>query len=896
MSCKHERSDTYKLPKNRPGYIVTGKAAYDRIVPLLPRDWVDCTNQPMDSDQTIDFIFENAPRYRTREIRDKVKVYSHLPNGSLLDDKWALSRLTKGKSHHLESHCFRGRSGFADFVDRIRILEHSENENHIDRCSIKKRFEEEHNNFYHGCDVTDVFSFPSKNANNAYRDTWVVKDANSNGAGGIWIVSKTNAREVLESQKEGQCLIEGHRYIAQKYAFPPLLWHGRKLHVRCYAIITSHGSAFIHHKAFLHVANERFDDFSASNVSNQKIHITNCCANSDDAEKFAGEICIDFEDKSTPEANFLSSYFPSIKSAFKDIADSFLPFVRGGKFNGGFEYLGLDFILSSTQVTNDITMPVIPSPTSYLLEINAPPSQDTATGLPHAENLHNEVLCDLIKMWVKPLIMSQPIDQTYGWRCILPPRMEVLPSQKSSIFSRRTFLNKCQWAAFESKECAKTAKEQFDFSEAKRTIQFAREQFPFFNDSSPNIFLENAGGTQVPQQVILNMEMSLKYRDRSVTGFESRERARMLIHCLMNADPNLYSVFFGRNASSLLMDLALYLAGVYGGGFPAFTAGDEIIIYEANHEANIRPWLIAAQMVGAKVVWWKTSESSASFIESFTRYLSAATRIVTLPHASNILGYFYDLSEIRLLLDRATLGRAQIVVDGVSSSPHRRPNIVEAKADWYVLSTHKLFGPHMGVLCASKSVVVNIDANDTSASQKLFENGTVSYESCNGVCGIGEYFTVLANANTSVLNSSEMEKLFMSPLVTEDYISQAYRKIQLSEGIVLDVLLSRLSKYPLVNILEEVGLSENKQEGLISPNRLPIVCFIHQKISSSEIVSHCRDAGVILRHGSFLSPRLLASRGLVNLNEGVVRISLVHYNNMADIEFCMEVLESIDNW
>ena len=116
------------------------------------------------------------------------------------------------------------------------------------------------------------------------------------------------------------------------------------------------------------------------------------------------------------------------------LAERSFPFLKGGEMNGGFEYLGMDFILSE-------------GGKAYLLEVNAPPSQDTATGLSHAENLHNAVLSDLISLWVMPRVTGAP-SQTGGWNCVY---LWEEVSKAGILPSKAVILNKIRWAIFERK-------------------------------------------------------------------------------------------------------------------------------------------------------------------------------------------------------------------------------------------------------------------------------------------------------------------------------------------------------------------------------------------------------------------------------------------------------------
>jgi hypothetical protein len=234
---------------DRHQYEVTGSAAYSRICPLLPDTWVDARSSPTQSEDSVvsDFLWENAPRRETRPYRDNVKCYSHLPNGTaILDSKWVLARLL-GCAHRdssqaadepklatLETHCFRGVSGFRSFLERASSRDSA------------KRYHPPHN-----FDLLDRAPHsPSGIGAEESPAQWVVKDASSNGAGGIWVVGSANFDQFCDNAASP--LIEEHRYVAQRYAWPLVLYGGRKCHVRVYGLLTSDGRAFVHRRAFLH--------------------------------------------------------------------------------------------------------------------------------------------------------------------------------------------------------------------------------------------------------------------------------------------------------------------------------------------------------------------------------------------------------------------------------------------------------------------------------------------------------------------------------------------------------------------------------------------------------------------------------------------------------------------
>ncbi|KAL3906426.1 MAG: hypothetical protein SGILL_009276, partial [Bacillariaceae sp.] len=403
-------------------YEATGVVANARLGPLLPPDWVDLTKGKekkairrsnaakgnankcdgdeeddnddvhMPTNNVPDFLWENAPRQDTKAYRDDVKVYSHLPNGSaILDSKWVLGRLLTGRDEQqsnnpllavCETHCFIGVDGFQKFAERMGLLQKDGNGDHVtgdpvEFCDILKRPDDDHTDGGNTSWLKPQQSIPPR------PNLWVVKDAAANGAGGVWGVGQPNVDRFLNSKQTKGPLYKDHKYVAQQYVWPPITFDGKKCHVRVYATVTYDGRAFVHQRAFLHVANEKFSVVSGGSDSassfDDTVHITNCCANSHDDDKFAGEILADFTTTATTTRDGqpvvpLSDFFPSVQTTVAALCNKAFPFTEGGQRNNGFEYCGMDFMLSY----NEEGMPL-----AYLLEINAPPSQDTATGLPY---------------------------------------------------------------------------------------------------------------------------------------------------------------------------------------------------------------------------------------------------------------------------------------------------------------------------------------------------------------------------------------------------------------------------------------------------------------------------------------------------------------------------------
>jgi selenocysteine lyase/cysteine desulfurase len=350
----------------------------------------------------------------------------------------------------------------------------------------------------------------------------------------------------------------------------------------------------------------------------------------------------------------------------------------------------------------------------------------------------------------------------------------------------------------------------------------------------------------------------------------------------------------------------------------------EIIISSENHLANVNPWLSVANRTGAKIKWWtptrlgqnvtqKASDAASPFLRDI---LTPKTRILAIPHASNICGQLRDIKSIRKVVDTMTGGNVHLVVDGVAASPHCYPELSELDADWYVVSCHKLFGPHIGALVGKQSAInqlssaSKVDANPASQGYELIEQGTINYEGAGGVSGLGMYMAELGSDDAasmarygqadqdpsqtpvhgprcvSTLTQNRVQRWTLS----SDLTKRAYKRIRMAEDLLTVRLMVFLRKSERVRIIE---ISEEEERCMA---RLPVISFVHQAIPSSAIVDILAKHDVVCRHGCFLANSQLLQDFGIDPEEGVVRLSLVHYNMVREIDVVENILESIPDW
>jgi selenocysteine lyase/cysteine desulfurase len=550
---------------------------------------------------------------------------------------------------------------------------------------------------------------------------------------------------------------------------------------------------------------------------------------------------------------------------------------------------------------------------------------------------------------VTPNVTGSP-ETPGGWRCVHAEKTTVEEGELI-VPSKASILSKIRWVMFEKKAIKKEKAEaellkQKQANETENGTQeqddvktlsseaisaFARSQFPYFSDAQlrcpPQVFFENAGGSQVAQPVIDAVTSSLMYRHRSIVGTKTKTAARETFRRIIGAMDS--SVFVGPNATSLLAALAdKYVK------FGLLSATDEVVISTENHLANYEPWMKAAKESGAKVKLWTPFGHDTDVVndvvssDKLEDLINANTRIVAIPHASNILGQIRDIKSLTKMIKSQSQGHAHVVVDGVAAVPHCFAAVDDLQVDWYVVSCHKLFGPHLGGLCGRRSGAVeqlSAAAGSSSGSDdcvlKMLESGTVNYEACAGVIGLGVYLSSLASfsvedgnvpggSSTRELGTSQQYSqsgedcaeasacvstggsiLDMTKrIVSLDEVREAYRRIRISEAPLVEALLRGLRRSNKVRVIEA------DKESLDCIRRLPTVGFTHADIAARQIHASCEESGIACRCSSFLCTEYLARDFGFDYSEGILRVSLAHYNTLQEIDSLLHTLESIPGW
>jgi len=394
-----------------------------------------------------------------------------------------------------------------------------------------------------------------------------------------------------------------------------------------------------------------------------------------------------------------------------------------------------------------------------------------------------------------------------------------------------------------------------------------RGRFPAL--AGDTMFLENAGGSQVPQSVVDRMrdymlgsyvQLGASY-PLSVRASATVDEAHSFVKALLGGGDG--EAVLGPSTSALLQMLGDCYARV-------LEPGNEIVVARCGHEANVGPW-VRLERVGVKVRWWEVDpQSFDSPIEALERLLSDRTALVAFPHVSNLLGGIADVAAVTRLAHAAG---ARVVVDGVAYAPHRAMDVATWDVDWYAFSAYKVYGPHMAALWGTRSAMAELEgpnhffvaAGDVPYKLEL---GGVNHEGCAGLLGMRDYLAFLAEeAEPARLDRAGVERAF-------DVMTACELPVQAR-------LIEYLGTRPEVRI---IGPAHSRG------SRVGTVSFVHRSKSSREITDVVDRSGIAIRSGHMYAYRLCEALGL-DPADGVVRVSLVHYNTVEEIDRLIAVLD-----
>jgi selenocysteine lyase/cysteine desulfurase len=306
-----------------------------------------------------------------------------------------------------------------------------------------------------------------------------------------------------------------------------------------------------------------------------------------------------------------------------------------------------------------------------------------------------------------------------------------------------------------------------------------------------------------------------------------------------------------------------------------FAPGDEVVVTRADHESNIGAWVGLASIGVVPRFWELNPDTQELELDGLERVMSPRTKLVAFTHASNIFGTINPVAEItRFVHDRG----AKVCVDGVAYAPHRAVDVRAWDVDYYVLSLYKVYGPHHALLYGRYAHLLELSnlyhyfiANDR-IPYKL-QPGNPNYELSYGSVGIVDYLEELGERSGAPEDASSRAR-----------IETAFAAVAEHEQTLADRLLRYLATKPRVRV---IGASTAGRMV-----RVPTISFVVNGVDSQTIVRHIDTLQIGIRFGDFHSRRLVEHLDLSRHN-GVVRVSMVHYNTVEEIDRLIRGLDEV---
>jgi cysteine desulfurase family protein (TIGR01976 family) len=386
-----------------------------------------------------------------------------------------------------------------------------------------------------------------------------------------------------------------------------------------------------------------------------------------------------------------------------------------------------------------------------------------------------------------------------------------------------------------------------------------RSHFPALervHNGFPVAYFDGPGGTQVPRQVVESIADYLYHHNANThweypTSAETDEalaNAREIFAEFLNAEPT--EIAFGANMTTLTFHLSRALSLHY-------SAGDEIVVTELDHHANIDPWRRLTKERGVVIKTVRLDKESGQLKWSdLEQAVTGKTKIVAIGAASNALG---TINDIEAAVKLAHSVNALAFVDAVHYAPHALLDVKQLDCDFLAMSAYKFYGPHIGILYATQELYERIDfprlAPAPDYAPENAETGTQNQEGMVGAAAAVEYLASLSSQGT------RRERLAHMFSETHERNTQ---------------LFARLWK----------GLSEIPRVTLYGPTpgqpRTPTVSFTIAGCPSATAARALAIKGLFLSHGDFYAATVVERLGLAQ--DGLLRAGCACYTTEEEID------------
>ncbi|MEO1979572.1 MAG: cysteine desulfurase-like protein [Fuerstiella sp.] len=409
-------------------------------------------------------------------------------------------------------------------------------------------------------------------------------------------------------------------------------------------------------------------------------------------------------------------------------------------------------------------------------------------------------------------------------------------------------------------------------------IDEIRSQFPALarqTGGQPAAFFDGPAGTQVPLCVIDAVSRYFVQHNANHEGLfpTSRESDVVLAAAhqatadfLGSDDPD--TVSFGPNMTTLTLSLSRALGRTW-------SPGDEVIVSRLDHDANFTPWVLAAADAGATVRYIDIDPTDCTLdMDDFKAKLNDRTRLVAVGCASNAVGSVNPVKEICRL---SRMAGALTFLDAVHFAPHSLIDVNDFGCDFLACSAYKFFGPHVGILWGRRPLLEELTAYKLRpASDALpgkWMTGTQNHECIAGTLAAIDY---LATLGRTVAGDESLPR--------RAALKQAYQAITDYEQPLIWHLIDGLRSLEAFRLW---GIADPLRQA----ERLPTISITHARRTPAEIAEELGRQGLFVWHGNYYALPLTERLGLEP--DGMIRVGIVHYNTLAEVDRLLAALRDL---
>lgn len=416
-------------------------------------------------------------------------------------------------------------------------------------------------------------------------------------------------------------------------------------------------------------------------------------------------------------------------------------------------------------------------------------------------------------------------------------------------------------------------------------LESVRAQFPALSitdNGVPRIYFDNPAGTQVPRGVADAMSDCLLKTNANLGGYfaSSQEAgsvvdsARLAMADFLNAaSPD--ELIFGHNMTTLTLHISRSLGRL-------FKPGDEIVLSQMDHDANVWPWVLLARDLDLTVKWMPFNTESFEFdLAVLDELLTDRTRLLCVGGASNLTGTINDITAI---CARARDAGVITYIDAVQSAPHVATDVQAIGCDFLVCSAYKFFGPHQGILWGRREILERLEPYKVRPAPAdipgSFETGTQSHEDFAGVAAAIDYFAWIGSTMAQDYSSrwAHLSGRCQTLHAAMDFLFD-YEK-NLAEHLVQG--LQQLEGVTIQGIRDAQAMQR----------RVPTVAFTHDRVDSATIAESLAQQNIFVWSGHNYAVEVAKALDIYDTG-GAVRVGPVHYNSQDEIDRLLGELGSI---